>query len=244
MVFVQYSADIKVLVVRWSLEGETLPDICNKIGYSVSRQSLDRWRLLFEETRAVIRDPTTYGQLGRIQKLSSEDSSFMISLLKEEPGLFLDEIREKLYDATGVLLSISAVHDNLVNQLRITLKKAETLNIKKCLVKKFRYIDQMRYYPAEFLVFTDESAVCDRDLLRTFARSQIGSPSAHFIINQNPARLSILPAIGMSAILAMTVRDDTFNAKKFEHFLKWDLVCLITPGVLCLLVALANSSPM
>ncbi|KAI7947600.1 hypothetical protein MJO28_009508 [Puccinia striiformis f. sp. tritici] len=154
MVFVAYLADIKVLVVRMSFEGETLPDICNKLGYSVSPQSLDRWRHLFEETQAVIRDPTTYGQLGRLKKLSSEDSNFMIELLKDEPGLFLDEIRKKLYDATGVLLSIAAVHDNLVNQLHITLKKAETLNIKKCLLKKFQFIDQMRYYPAEFLVFT------------------------------------------------------------------------------------------
>ncbi|KNE96922.1 hypothetical protein PSTG_09789 [Puccinia striiformis f. sp. tritici PST-78] len=222
MVFVAYLADIKVLVVRMSFEGETLPDICNKLGYSVSPQSLDRWRHLFEETRAVIRYPTTYGQLGRLKKLSSEDSNFMIELLKDEPGLFLDEIRKKLYDATGVLLSIAAVHDNLVNQLCITLKKAETLNIKKCLLKKFQFIDQMRYYPAEFL---------------------IGSPFARYIINQNAARLSILPAIGMSGILAMTVRDDMFNAKKFEHFLKWDLVRRLRPGpsLLCLLTGLTGA---
>jgi hypothetical protein len=46
------------------------------------------------------------------------------------------------------------------------------------------------------------------------------------IIRQNPEQYSILPAIGLNGILAVTVRHDTFNRKKYEHFLKHDLVCL------------------
>ncbi|POV98736.1 hypothetical protein PSTT_14228 [Puccinia striiformis] len=101
----------------------------------------------------------------------------------------------------------------LVNQLCITLKKAETLNI-----KKFRYVDDMEYYPAEF--FSVYSAVCDQDLLRTLARAPVGSSLARYITNQNPERLSKLPAIGMNGVLALTVRDNTFNTKKFQHFLE------------------------
>ncbi|KAI7934606.1 hypothetical protein MJO28_016923, partial [Puccinia striiformis f. sp. tritici] len=54
----------------------------------------------------VIRDPTTYKQQGWSKKLLSEDSTFMITLLRKEPGLFLDEIQEKVYDGTGVLLTL------------------------------------------------------------------------------------------------------------------------------------------
>ena len=80
----------------------------------------------------------------------------MVSLLESEPGLFLDEIRERLYDAQGTLLSIEAVHKNLVNRLTITLKKADTHNIRKCLVAKYEYIEKMQFIPAEFLVFMGE----------------------------------------------------------------------------------------
>ncbi|POW18120.1 hypothetical protein PSHT_06208 [Puccinia striiformis] len=170
MVFVPYTAPIKVVVVQMSSEGHTLPHICNTLGYLVSRQSLTRWKvhkLSFLPSRSCLSSGTpvivpythprasgiAHEQRGRAKKLSSEDSTFMITLLRKEPGLFLDKIREKVYDGTGVLLSISAVHNNFVNQLCITLKKAETLNIKKCLVKKLRYVDDMKYYPAEFLVF-------------------------------------------------------------------------------------------
>ena len=60
----------------------------------------------------------------------------MIKLVRLEPGVFLHEIQEKLYDSTKVLLSTTGVHRNLVICLAITLKKPETKNIRKCLVAK------------------------------------------------------------------------------------------------------------
>ena len=80
----------------------------------------------------------------------------MVQLLKDEPALFLDEIRERLYDHSGTLLSMEAVHENLFNYLAITLKKADTINSRKCLVKKYAYVKQMQLIPAEFLVFTNK----------------------------------------------------------------------------------------
>jgi hypothetical protein len=70
----------------------------------------------------------------------------------------------------------------------------------------------------------DESAVCDRELLCTFVQSSRGTSAQRMIVRQNPERFSILPAIGMNGVLAVTVRQDTFTCKKYEHFLKYDLV--------------------
>lgn len=153
MVFVPYSPATKVAVVRMSMKGYSLSAICNTLGYSVSPQSLTRWKDLYEETCAVIRDPNKYAQRGRAKLLSTKDSQFMQQLVCNEPGLFLTEIRERLYDGTQVVLSLQAVHQNLVDQLSITLKKAETSNIKKCLVTKYRWVERMKFVPAEFLVF-------------------------------------------------------------------------------------------
>jgi hypothetical protein len=58
----------------------------------------------------------------------------MEQLVCNEPGLFLTEIHKLFYDGTQVVLSLQAVHQNLVDQLLITLKKAETSNIQKCLL--------------------------------------------------------------------------------------------------------------
>ena len=78
----------------------------------------------------------------------------MIELVRDQPGLFLNEIREKTYDHQGSLLSLQAIHNNLVAQMCVTLKKADTVNIRKCLVAKFSWIERMKDMPAEFLVFT------------------------------------------------------------------------------------------
>ncbi|KNZ64702.1 hypothetical protein VP01_10030g1, partial [Puccinia sorghi] len=58
---------------------------------------------------------------------------------------------------------------------------------------------------------SDESAICSRDLLQTFARSCRGTSAA-------------LPGIGYHGVLSMSVAVHNFKARDFEHFLKWKLV--------------------
>ncbi|KAI7936625.1 hypothetical protein MJO28_015524 [Puccinia striiformis f. sp. tritici] len=223
MVFVKYAPATKISAVRMIIGGNSQRFVCDALGMAISRQSFNRWLQLYDVTRAVVQDPLEYARLGRRSRLSDEDVVFMIKLVQDAPGLFLTEIRERLYDSTGTLVSIEAIHQNLVNKLRITLTKADTVNVRKDHVKKYQYLERMMNVPAEFLVFTDESAVCGRDVLQTFARLERGRPAVRYMKKQNSLRLSVLPAISFTGVLAMTVRDNTFNAKKFEHFLKWDL---------------------
>ncbi|KNE87269.1 hypothetical protein PSTG_19350 [Puccinia striiformis f. sp. tritici PST-78] len=51
-------------------------------------------------------------------------------------------------------MGLTSLHENLVRNLTITLKKANTVSIRKSLRQKFQYIAQMANVPAEFLVFT------------------------------------------------------------------------------------------
>ncbi|KAI7950035.1 hypothetical protein MJO28_008856 [Puccinia striiformis f. sp. tritici] len=142
----------------------------------------------------------------------------MVDLIQREPGLFLDEIREQLYDSTGVLLSQSGIHRNLVERLSITLKKPETKHINKSLVAKYAWIERMEFYPAEFLVFTGESAD------GAFGRSLRGTPAERFLVNSKAARLNLLPAISITGMVSLTTTFENFNARKFEHFLEYDLL--------------------
>jgi 5'(3')-deoxyribonucleotidase len=165
MVFVSYAPATKVAVVRMSLKGYSLSAICNTLGYLVLPQSLTQWKDLYEETHAVIQDSNEYAQRGRAKLLSTEDSQFMQQLVHNEPGLFLTEIRERLYDGTQVMLSLQAVHQNLVDQLLITLKKAETSKIKKCLLSKYQWVERMKFVPAEFMVFVGKVKILSVQIL-------------------------------------------------------------------------------
>jgi len=229
MVFRSYAPATKIAAVRMSLEGFNQSTICNTLGYNISRQSFKRWMELFEQTKCVVRHPDTYATRGPHSSLTTDEIDFIIDLVRSEPGLFLSEIRELLWDANGPLLSIEAVHQNLVNRLSITLKKAGTSNIRKSLVAKFTYVEKMRLFPADWLVFTDESSYCDRDLLRTFARSARGTPAVRFVVNQNPERISLLPAITIGGLVALTTTTETFKRPQFEHFLEFDLIPRMNP---------------
>ena len=70
----------------------------------------------------------------------------------------------------------------------------------------------------------DESSFFDRDLLRTFMHSTQGTPATRFITNQNPDRISLMPAISTGGVIALTMTMDTFNRPKFKKFLEYNLV--------------------
>jgi hypothetical protein len=113
----------------------------------------------------VIRDPNEYAQCGQAKLLSTEDSQFMQQLVCNEPGLFLTEIHKRFYDGTQVVLSLQSVHQNLVDQLLITLKKEETSNIKKCLLSKYKLVERMKFVPAEFMVFVGKVKILSVQIL-------------------------------------------------------------------------------
>ncbi|KNZ55323.1 hypothetical protein VP01_2710g3 [Puccinia sorghi] len=158
---------------------------------------------------------------------ATEDCKFMIQLVCNQPGHHL---------------SLHAIHNNLVNQLFITLYKAGTLNIRKCLVTKYAWIECMKDIPAKFLVFTGillflkiyKSAVCDWELLCTFARSLCVLPSQKLIIRKNPKHLSIFPEIGLNGPLAILGRAETHNSQQYKHFSKYNLNGSLGPPVLML----------
>ncbi|KAI7935271.1 hypothetical protein MJO28_016798 [Puccinia striiformis f. sp. tritici] len=103
MVFVKYAPATKISAVRMIVAGNSQHFVCDTLGMAISRQSFDRWLLLYHETQAVI--------------------------VRDAPGLLLAEIRKRLYNGTGTLVCIETIHLNLVNKLRITLKKADTVNV-------------------------------------------------------------------------------------------------------------------
>lgn len=174
MVFCQYNPGLKILAVQMALQNHSFDFIRTALGENISRQSFHQWIELFHTTCRVIWDPEEYEKLGQPERLTNDEKIFMYSLVQSKPGLFLDEIREQVYDSCGSLVLVETIQKVLRNWWGVTLKKASTINIRKDLVAKYEYLERMSSIPAEFLVFTDETVICSRDLLWTHARSAKG----------------------------------------------------------------------
>lgn len=124
---------------------------------------------LYRETHTVIRNPNDYQRRGRPCIYGHADREFIEELVRTDSTLFLDEIRDQVYDHTGVWASISALQVELHFRLQLTLKKASVRHSLRCGFARQKFLDELSQYPAEYLVFTDESAICERDLLRFYA---------------------------------------------------------------------------
>lgn len=247
MVYVKYSAPIKLIAIRMVLAGETKDKICDTVGANFHPRTLQQWIDLYEETRMVIRDPETYWRRGGGQSFNKEDRACIRALVADQPLLFLDEIREAVYHGTGKMPCLETLHKELKDWLRLTLKKVHTSHIRKVSTRNFAirikcrmyqlkcWYSQVRLSPwsatAGLILLvpssSDESAICERDLMRVYGRSPAGEQVTHWIKRSNPKRFSIIPAIALNRLLALTVREGTINRERFENFLEFQLVCLV-----------------
>ncbi|KNZ47955.1 hypothetical protein VP01_6011g1 [Puccinia sorghi] len=175
MVSVCYALATNFAVVRLLLQSHSQTVICDMLAYSVSHQSLSCWLNLYETNQCVMHDPDTYKQQGCCRSLSAEDLH------------------------QGTLLSWKAIHNNLLTQMCITLKKADTINIQKCMVAKFLWVERMKNTKALCVIVN-----CSEHLFNQLLVLSIDLSSAN---TQN-----------------VSVREDLYNCKEFEHFLNYNLV--------------------
>ncbi|KAI7961935.1 hypothetical protein MJO28_000029 [Puccinia striiformis f. sp. tritici] len=64
-------------------------------------------------------------------------------------------------------------------------------------------------------------------MLRSHARAERGAPATRLIVNQDAERWSLLPAISIEGLVALTTTIETFQGPQFEqfkHFLEFDLI--------------------
>lgn len=155
MAYVSYLPTHKILAVRWHLAGRSLRKIRRRLGKDVSKHSIQRWTQLFRKFRSIIRNPATFrGTRGCPKVYKAQEQSMIKALVKSYPGLFLSEIREKVYNTHGTMPSISTVQTEFRLRLGFTLKIAQVSSIRKNHLAKLTWMDRMMNYPAEFLVFT------------------------------------------------------------------------------------------
>lgn len=156
MPYRKYDPVLKVLAVRMMVDGRSEDDIRNILHEPISDKSLARWMELYNDTHAVIRDPAEYARRGRSCSYGVGEREFIEELVRSDPTLFLDEIRDQVYDESGVWLSLSAVQFELHHRLQMTLKKANVRHSKRSGYDRQVFLDQLSQFPAEYLVFTGE----------------------------------------------------------------------------------------
>jgi len=99
----------------------------------------------------------------------------------------------------------------------------------------------MKKFRPDQLVFVDETAKSDEDLIRRYGYGYKGESVEHRVPLARHPRLSVVAGLGYDGIVAHQGIEGTFNKERFIAFLKEHMVSSVLD--VCLLINLGNQLP-
>lgn len=225
----KYDSGIKVLAVQYLKDGFTKLEVKHRLRSTVSVRTLTRWESLYRQTYSVVRNPAEYERLGRNTKLSVDHRDFMLTLIDENPTLYLDETRASIYRRTGKWVSLQTIASDLKSRLSLSLKKTRTVHPNQSADLRARYLHAVGGLRPEMMVFLDECAIQERSLRRVNGWARVGYRTKRMPWSRGGKRYSLLPAIFKGGILALACQEGSFHRKEFVSFLKHKLFPVMNP---------------
>lgn len=77
----------------------------------------------------------------------------MMAAVKENPTMFISEIKKKVAELTGKTLANSTLSMELNKRLKLTLKKSRGVDPRQSPVDRARFVAKVAGVPAEYFVF-------------------------------------------------------------------------------------------
>ncbi|KAG8802881.1 hypothetical protein FRC16_008491 [Serendipita sp. 398] len=206
------------------------PDVCRAIVYMSSIYTA-------EEISLALRRPirTVYAILAKARSgadflpkprgprgsyvLSEQDIQYLIMLIQRSPDLYLDELKERLFEGTGASPSIPTIYRALrrAGFTRKTITKAAR---ERDDAKRAEYCARIAQYLPHERVYVDESRFDRRTSTRTRAWAFCGERAFSKVFFLRGKSYSILPALSLDGILHVKVVENAFIMETFNEFIR------------------------
>lgn len=216
------SDDLRWAVVRMVSCGYTTESIESLLGVSAS--TIRRIMSIFHTSGGtrVSLDITGRDARGRPQALSYREIWYLCDRVSNNPATYLDELQAELSEACGAQISQATVWRTL-KQCGFTMKKLDRRALERCDQKRLDYQYAVSEYPPDYLCFVDESSCDRRTTYRGFGWALSGKRAfqkAFFVRGQ---RYSVLPALSISGIEALSIVQGSFTAETYREFIELTL---------------------
>jgi transposase len=157
--------------------------------------------------------------------LDRDDLNYLESILRAEPGLFLDELQDKLRTVRDIEVSIATISRTL-SRLAITNKTIAKEAAERNEHLRATWEVSMAQYDPQQLVFIDEARVDDQTNVRKNGWAPLGQACVRRTSFLRGQKYSILPALSVDGIVALDIFEGSVNRESFLTFLQNHLVCL------------------
>lgn len=165
-----------------------------------------------------------YRQLGRAHKLSDADEEALFQYLLSEGWRSQDELVYWLWHERGVSVSQSTV-SRLLKRRNWTRKQLRRISLDQSEALRRAYLDDIRQFAAEDLVFVDESIFNEKTGWRHHTYAPIGDEARYRTDIRRGRTWSICAAMTLEGWMPCTgIKEGYWTS---EDFIEWVKTCLL-----------------
>ena len=200
-------------------EGWEIERVVHALG--VSMQSIERWEENYTVHGCVKPFKPTRGHP---RLLTGDMIDDIQQLLREDPSLLLDEIKEWLTLYHNQPISTTALHLNLWD-LTLTHKHLKHVATKQDDTYRTEWILNMTMnYTMDQLVFLDKSSKDKCIVLHRYGHAPSRQEAIHHVSLNHGVWYSILPALSLNGYMAVRVIEGSIDSVEFYDFVVNDVV--------------------
>ena len=157
---------------------------------------------------------------GPSKKLSEAEQLILLQILFENPGIYLDEIKEKLQELSGLSVAHSTTCVE-VHELGLTRQKMSFIMSRRC---------QVMNDPARMFVFVDKTGSNQRDLHCEHGYGLRGTTPINLKFQTvNGKRISVIAAMSINGVEDFYIVEGSVNGKIFCKYLCNSLLPVLKP---------------
>lgn len=219
-----YAIDLRWRIIWLYISHKLAPsDIAHIM--CISERTVWRYIALFEQTGDV--KPATYHH-GPPKLLGDFEQLTILRLIIQYPGIYLNELQEKVMECFGVRVSVSTICRTLrfmgcSRQVirHVAMQRSDSLRAK--------FMAKICMYDPSMFVWTDESGCDRRNSARKFGYSLRGIPPVDHRILVRGVRYSAIPVVSLAGVHDVYLLEGTVNGERFAKFMRECLLQVLKP---------------
>ena len=220
-----YSEDLRWRMV-WQREalGCTYDQIAANLG--VDKSTVQRTVQLLFQSGSVSKRP--YPKEKAFKKLTVPAQLFILNLVVDNPGMYLDEVQKQLETTLMLEVSLSTICRFLCDS-GFTRKKLQKVALQQDKFLREQYISDVSVYSKDMLVFVDETGADKRNTLRKYGYSLRGKTPRSYELLVRGERVSAVACMSSAGLLDVKTVRETTNGDTFYDFVQTHLLPHLMP---------------
>ena len=188
-------------------------------------KSVRRYIALFNATGGV--SPQDHKN-GPDKLLTEFEQLLLLQSLLHKPTLFLQELQEILYRATGKAVHASTIC-RTIKYHGFTRKKVQVIALQRSEELRLQYMAEISAFPPEMIIWIDETGSDRRNTVRQYGYSLRGLTPVSHELKVSGKRISAIAAMSTRGIEDVYTVSSSVNGETFQEFICQCVLPIVLP---------------